>query len=170
MTWPIAGRPLLQGYGVPADPHGLLSWVRVRSWLEDAIVYWVSTTRPDGRPHAAPIWGVWLDEAFWFEGGLGTRRARNLAVNPAAVAAVHLDADTSVIVEGVVEDRTDPDPVLTARLVDAYGKYLATRWRYEADPANWRTGSGGGLWRLEPSVVLAWSRFPDDATRFVFPR
>ncbi len=131
-------------------------------------MYWVSTTRPDGAPHAAPIWGVWLDDGLWFEGGRGTRRARNLAADPRAVASVHVDDGTALIVEGAVEDRTDPDAALAGRVLEGFAKYRTTRWAYEADPANWRSERGGGLWCLRPSVVLAWSRFPDDATRFVF--
>ena len=169
-TEPRATRPLLRDYGVPEDLDGLLAWSWVREHLTQAIVYWVSTTRPGGAPHAAPIWGVWLDEVLWFEGGRGTRRARNLALDPRAVAAVHVSDDAAIIVEGEVEDRTDPDPALASRLLDGFGKYRATRWAYEADPANWRSDAGGGLWCLRPAVVLAWSRFPDDATRFLFER
>jgi hypothetical protein len=167
-TGPRASRPLLRDYGVPEDRDGLLPWPWVRERLREAIVYWVSTTRPDGGPHAAPIWGVWLDDGLWFEGGRGTRRARNLAADPRAVASVHVDDGTALIVEGSVEDRTDPDAALAGRLLEGFSKYRATRWAYEADPANWRSDRGGGLWCLRPSVVLAWSRFPDDATRFVF--
>src|SRR5689334_7792282 len=77
---PRADRPVLpQGYGVPADPAGMLPWSWAEALLSAAINYWVGTTRPNGRPHAVPIWGVWLDTAFWFEGGPTTRRGRNLA-------------------------------------------------------------------------------------------
>ena len=31
--------------------------------------YWISTTRLDSRPHARPVWGVWLDGAFYFSTG-----------------------------------------------------------------------------------------------------
>jgi hypothetical protein len=163
---PRAERPSIPDYGVPESLAGTLPW----SWAEDrlrrALTYWISTTRPDGRPHAAPVWAVWLDGRLWFEGGLRTRRARNLAIDPRAVAAVHVDDASAVIVEGLVELRTDPGEALSARLVEAYAKYRAAPWAYEADPSNWRSGSGGGLWALRPTVALGWSRFPDDATRW----
>jgi nitroimidazol reductase NimA-like FMN-containing flavoprotein (pyridoxamine 5'-phosphate oxidase superfamily) len=168
MDAPRAERPGVKGYGIPEDATGLLPWAWAETHLRDALIYWISTVRPDGRPHAVPTWGVWLDGRLWFEGGTRTRRARNLAENPAAVASIHVDDDAALIVEGRVEVRSDPDPELVARLVEAFGKYRATHWAYEADPANWSSDSGGALWALRPAVVLGWSRFPGDATRWRF--
>jgi hypothetical protein len=166
VTDPPSDRPQVPSSGIPDSVDGLLPWTWARERLEAAITYWLSTTRPDGRPHCIPIWGVWLDENFWFEGGLTTRWARNLATNPAVAMTVHVDDATAVIVEGVASDRSDPGPALASRLVAAFGKYRRTRWAYEADPSNWRRGSGGALWCLEPRTVLGWSRFPEDATRW----
>lgn len=165
---PRTDRPGVRGYGIPETTDGLLPWSWALGQLERSLTYWVSTVRPDGRPHAVPTWAVWLDGHLWFEGGVGTRRARNLAQNPAAVASIHIDDDAALIVEGVVRLRSDPPVELAERLVEAYGKYRATRWAYEADPVNWRSESGGGLWALRPLVVLGWTRFPDDATRWRF--
>jgi hypothetical protein len=165
---PVADRPAVRDYGIPADLDGLLPW----SWAEDhlrrSITYWISTVRPDGRPHSVPMWAVWLDGCLWFEGGSQTRRSRNLADNPTAVATVHVDDHAAVIVEGVVDLRTDPSDELARRLVKAFAKYRETSWAYEVDPANWRSGSGGGLWALRPTVVLGWSSFPETATRWRF--
>ncbi len=49
--------------------------------------YWVATVHPDGRPHLTPVWGLWVDGAFYFGSGPQTRKARNLAENPSV--AVH---------------------------------------------------------------------------------
>ena len=165
---PRADRPFIPDYGVPSSEDGLLPWSWAEAHLRDALTYWISSASADGRPHATPVWAVWLDGQLWFEGGLRTRRARDLAANPRAIAAVHVDDATAVIVEGHVESRTDPEVELAARLVEAYRKYHAAPWDYEADPANWRSGSGGGLWALRPVVALGWSRFPQDATRWRF--
>ncbi len=40
-----------------ATPTG---WEEARGQLEDAQVYWLSTVRPDGRPHVTPLLAVWL--------------------------------------------------------------------------------------------------------------
>lgn len=165
---PRADRPGVRGYGIPESDEGLLPWSWAVDQLERALTYWISTVRPDGRPHSVPTWAVWLDGSLWFEGGLDTRRARNLERNPAAVASIHVDDDAALIVEGVVERRSDPPEALAARLVEAYAKYRPTHWAYEANPANWRTANGGGLWALRPTLVLGWTCFPDDATRWRF--
>jgi general stress protein 26 len=131
----------------------------------EAPVYWVSSTRSDGRPHAMPTWGTWLDDSFWFEGGAETQRMKNLARNPAAV--VHVErGDDVVIVEGEAERVFELAPELAARLKDGFAKYIETHG-YEADPKIWENG---GIWRVRPRKVLAWSAFPTDATRWWFDR
>jgi hypothetical protein len=151
------------GYGVPESLKGTLPWSWARERLDQAIVYWVASTRPDGRPHAMPTWGAWVDEAFWMEGSPETRRMRNLQANPAAVVHVERGNDV-VIVEGEAHQMDDVGSDLAERLVAGYSKYKATHG-YEADPANWQ---GGGLWVVRPHKVLAWSSFPKDTTRWTF--
>jgi nitroimidazol reductase NimA-like FMN-containing flavoprotein (pyridoxamine 5'-phosphate oxidase superfamily) len=164
-TEPRADRPQMpEGYGVPESAEGLLPWSFARAILDSALLYWVGTTRPDGRPHAVPIWGVWLDDAFWFEGGPDTRRGRNLATNPAI--AVHVErGDDVVIVEGNAQHLAHPAPALATRLADAFGTKYEPK-NYRPDPASW---DEGGLYCVEPHVVLAWSHFPADCTRWHFP-
>jgi hypothetical protein len=112
-----------------------------------------------------PIWGAWVDESFWMEGGARTRRFQNLSRKPAVVVSSERGDDV-VIVEGDAERVFELDAGLAERLVGGYSKYKATHG-YEADPANW---AGGGIWRVRPSKVLAWSSFPRDATRWTFYR
>jgi hypothetical protein len=167
MTGPTRrDRPHIPDYGIPTTDEGLLDWAWARDQLRDALVYWVSTIRPEGRPHAMPTWGVWLDDTFWFEGGTETRRVRNLAVNPSAVVSIG-GVGMALIVEGVVEMRLDPDPALGARLVEGFAKYRVPPYEYEADPANWRSDAGG-LWMLRPTVVFGWQAFPKTCTRWTF--
>ncbi|WP_304453211.1 pyridoxamine 5'-phosphate oxidase family protein [Nocardiopsis sp. YSL2] len=53
-------------------------WGRARTVLADAPLYWVTTVRPDGRPHTVPLLGVWVDGSVCFcpgrEGGKGPSR------------------------------------------------------------------------------------------------
>jgi nitroimidazol reductase NimA-like FMN-containing flavoprotein (pyridoxamine 5'-phosphate oxidase superfamily) len=60
-------------------------WAKGRRALEDAEVYWLSTVRPDGRPHVTPLLGVWLTGALHFCTGSTERKAKNLAANPHCV-------------------------------------------------------------------------------------
>lgn len=163
-TAPMAGRPHVpDGYQAPAGRQRLLPWEHARKRLEEAIHYWVATVRPDGRPHVTPIWGVWLDDAFYFDGSPETRRHRNIAHNPAV--AVHLeDGADVVIVEGQATAVDDPAPTLTARLAERYGAKYASRG-YAPEPDTW---DAGGLYRMRPQKVLAWTTFPDDMTRWLF--
>src|SRR5579859_2049245 len=57
----------------PSYPFGknlapMLPWSHVVERLEGARYYWLATTRPDGRPHVTPLWGVWIDEALYLDG------------------------------------------------------------------------------------------------------
>ena len=48
---PLASRPTIKGMGIPATDDGLLPWRWARERLEQALVYWVASVRPDARPH-----------------------------------------------------------------------------------------------------------------------
>lgn len=167
MTGPRRERPILPaGYGLPNDDSGLIEWAEVRRRLERSKHYWLASVRPDGRPHLVPRWGVWVDDAFWYDGSAETRHARNLERNPACSLSLESGSEV-VIVEGRSEaTRADPDE-LGARLATAFGKYHAAGYAPAADA--WAGDDGGGLRVLRPDTVLAWFSFPADATRFVFP-
>ncbi len=78
--------------------------------------YWVCTTRADGRPHAMPVWGLWLDDAVLFSTDPESVKARNLAARPDVV--VHLESgDDVVVVDGRAERLTGSE--LPADFVDA---------------------------------------------------
>ncbi|RSM48285.1 pyridoxamine 5'-phosphate oxidase family protein [Amycolatopsis balhimycina DSM 5908] len=79
------------------DRSGLaeLPWSRARDLLatqtpHEDLTFFVGTVRPDGRPHAAGVGAIWVDDALYFVSGPGTRRARNLAANPACTVSVRL--------------------------------------------------------------------------------
>jgi nitroimidazol reductase NimA-like FMN-containing flavoprotein (pyridoxamine 5'-phosphate oxidase superfamily) len=121
---PQASRPYMPGYGIlDADAgRGLLPWSWATERLAKSHNYWVVTTRPDGRPHVMPVWGVWLGGAesggaFYFSTGANTRKAQNLAANPSCVVCAER-ADEAIIVEGVAEPVDDPS--VYARFADAY--------------------------------------------------
>ena len=149
---------------MPEHLDGTLPWSWAEERLRDAPIYWVATVRPNGRPHVTPIWGVWVDDAFWMEGGPRTRRFQNLAQNPAAVVTVERE-DDAIIVEGEADLVNDLSEELIERLLGAYRKYVPTHG-YEAERSNW----DNGIWRVRPHKVMGWSRFPADTTRWTFER
>ena len=150
---------LPEGYGTATQP---LDWAQVRVRLERSLHYWIATTRPDGRPHVVPRWGVWLDDCWYYDGSPATRHARNLETNPAAV--LHLeDGKEAVVLEGESRPHT-PAGDLGDRLAAAFVKYHDLG--YAPGARSW--DDGGGLSRFTPRSGYAWFAFPTDATRLVF--
>ncbi len=81
-----------------------LPWGWATERLSRARTYWIATTRPTGQPHSRPVWGVWLDNTFYFS--TGSLAAQNLASQPAIT--VHLErGDEVVILEGVTHEVSD---------------------------------------------------------------
>ena len=145
-------------YKFPQTLEGLLPWSHALERLERAQSYWLATTRPDGRPHVTPLWGAWVDNAFYFDGLLTTQWARNLAKNPAA--AVHLESgDDVVILEGTVDD-LETSAELGARIIQAWD---AKYGRLHPDPAS------NGIFRFRPRIARGWSTSSlKDGTRWQF--
>src|SRR5436305_12648196 len=99
---PTSDRPSFQAsYGVDRDARDeMLTWDEARRRLAESRNYWVCTTRSDGRPHVAPVWGLWMDEAFYFSTDASSVKGRNLAARPDVV--VNLESgDDVVVVEGM---------------------------------------------------------------------
>jgi pyridoxine/pyridoxamine 5'-phosphate oxidase len=67
---------------------------------------WLSTVRPDGRPHTTGVGARWVDDRFYFTSGPNTRKSRNLAQNPHCVVSVAL-AVLDLVVEGTAGKVTD---------------------------------------------------------------
>jgi hypothetical protein len=61
------------------------SWEAAREQLERAELFWISTVRPDGRPHVTPLIAGWIDGALYFSTGPGERKEMNLVANPHCV-------------------------------------------------------------------------------------
>lgn len=162
-TRPKAGRPTFpDGYGVPENDEGLLPWRHVEERMRSAKNYWIATASPEGKPAATPVWGVWIKGRLYFDGAPATRRGRNIARNPQV--AVHLESgDEVVILEGKCSILGGaPERKLAELLSREYSaKYGALG--YAPGPDNW---DGGGLFVFTPASALAWTQFPQDATRW----
>ena len=96
----------LDRYGSAALP-----WSRPRDLLAGGSAgpgtsFFLGTSRPDGRPHAAGIGALWEDGELYFTSGPGTRKARNLAANPACTISVRLDG-IDLVLEGAATRAVD---------------------------------------------------------------
>ena len=75
-------------YGVDTPDWQPLPWEWAAERLAVNRNYWVVTASGAGRPHALPVWGVWDDDVhrFCFSCGPSSRKARNIAANPAVAS------------------------------------------------------------------------------------
>jgi PPOX class probable F420-dependent enzyme len=152
----------MPGYGIAAaeDGAGLLPWSWAEARLTSSRNYWVVTTRPDGRPHAMPVWAVWDDGALWFSSAVGSRKVRNLRRDPRCVVTTE-DGQQPVVVEGRATVVTAPDRL--QRLVDLenakYGSSLDVAF---LDP------EVNATIRVDPEVVFGLDEeaFADTPTRW----
>src|SRR5262245_18503700 len=55
------------------------AWAEAVEQLEKAELFWLTTVRPDGRPHVTPLLALWLDGALYFSTGAEERKAKNIA-------------------------------------------------------------------------------------------
>ena len=78
---------------------------------------WLATVHPDGRPHVMPIGVLFVDNAFYFNTGPKTRKARNIARNPSSVMTIATD-DFDIVVQGPAKRITDPRRL--QRIADAF--------------------------------------------------
>ena len=155
--YPNASRMRLpDGYEVATGEVPLLEWDHVEQRLTEARQYWLVTVGRGRRPHAVPVWGLWIRWHLFFD-GLGTARwARELAENPSIT--VHLESGEDVVIlEGEAEDAV-PDPATSALIAQLWQRKYG---RLVPEPAR-------GIYRLRPSLARAWTRFPEDATRWRF--
>jgi PPOX class probable F420-dependent enzyme len=149
-------RPFAPGYDFVGEDEGdgLLPFEWVVDRLNESHNLWLVTTFPDGRPHAMPVWGVWVDAAVHLSTGGESRKAKNLARDPRCVVTTE-DGRRAVTVEGTAR-RVE----MTDAFVDAY------RDKYDMDI---RTMADSPVFAVAPSRIIAIdeSRFATAPTRFI---
>jgi hypothetical protein len=159
---PEASRPSMPPpYGIqaPTPGQGVLPWAWAAERLAVARGYWLATTRPDGRPHVAVIWGVWLHDRFSFATSAASRKGRNLAANPHCVVCPEQTTE-AVLVEGVAAAVTD------RTAIGRFGAAYAAKYGEVIDTGLFQ------VYRVRPVVAFATvsdaEAFPATATRWRF--
>jgi hypothetical protein len=134
---------------------------------------WLTTLNADGTPHVTAVGALWLDGAFWFQTGAGTKKHRNVERDPRCTVAVSI-RDSDVVVDGTAARVTEP-----ADLARAAQAWADQGWPAEVDP------SGAGItapfnapaqgpppwhvYRIEPtSATVTLGVDPGGLTRFRF--
>jgi hypothetical protein len=154
----------MPGYGIkPAEQgKGLLPWTWAVSRLEGARKYWLATTRPSGAPHVMPVWGIWMNDLFYFSTGATSRKAKNIAENPRCALIPEVPDSTTVVVEGIVEIISDP------KELTPFAAQYKTKYDWEVDITT------GPYFRIRPIRAIGMDekneQFTVTATRWQFER
>ena len=106
---------------------------------------WVSTVRPDGRPHMTPVWYVWVDGLIYIAISVDSQKFGNLRGNQAISLALP-DTESVIILEGEAH-------VAKRETIDKLGEHFFHKYEWDFrfdDEADWR------LVEITPHKILAW--------------
>jgi nitroimidazol reductase NimA-like FMN-containing flavoprotein (pyridoxamine 5'-phosphate oxidase superfamily) len=156
-----------------SDEHATATqWEQARERLEAAQLYWVTTVRPDGRPHVTPLLAVWLDQAMYFCTGPEERKARNLDANPHCALITgrnDLDKGMDLVVEGDAVRVRDHGRL--QRLADAWESKYGEDWHFEVRDEAFHHGPGQAyVYEVAPTTTFGFGKDPYSQTRWTFPR
>jgi PPOX class probable F420-dependent enzyme len=103
---------------------------RLRS---DSII-WLTSTRPDGRPHIVPVWFLWDGSTILIFSLPATQKVRNLRRNPAVMLVLDSARHGNEII--MLEGRATllDDPTVQATLPAFADKYAPLR---QSTPDPW---------------------------------
>lgn len=108
-------------------------WAEATKQLEQAELFWLSTVRPDGRPHVTPLLGIWLGGALYFSTGVDERKAKNIAHNTHCSLTTGRNTlneeGLDLVVEGDAMRVTDA--ALLRRVADGYEAKYGSDWHYD---------------------------------------
>jgi len=138
------------------------SWSDAREQLEAAGISWLSTVRPDGRPHVTPLITIWLDDSLYFSTGPDERKAHNLEANQHVVLTTgsnDAERGLDLIVEGDAIPVTDQAEL--RRAADAWVAKYGEFWRYDVVDGGFQHPRTGGMvlvFRVAPRVGFGFGR------------
>ena len=145
------------------DASALKPWLWALERLEKSHNYWISTTRPDGRPHLMLVWGIWWQDAFWFSTGPRTRKAKNITADPRVVIGTE-KADEAVILEGTAEEIRDRS------IWKQFAKIYNAKYVGDVEPI--LSSCGGSVFCVKPQIAFGQDEhaenFTESVTRWQF--
>ncbi len=150
-------------------------WADARTHLSRAEIYWLSTVRPDGRPHVTPVIGVWVAEALYFCTGTDERKAKNLAENPRCVLTTGCNTigeGFDVVVEGSAANVAEE--TLLTLVADAYVAKYGSDWTFRVEDGGFRhdddpDGGTALVFEVAPSTAFGFGKGdPFSQTRYRF--
>jgi nitroimidazol reductase NimA-like FMN-containing flavoprotein (pyridoxamine 5'-phosphate oxidase superfamily) len=152
-----------------SDAHATATdWTTTRDRLADAPVAFLTTVRPDGRPHTTPLLTVWHDGALHFCTGPDERKAANLEANRHVVVTAGTDAydgGLDVVVEGDAVRVTDAARLRA--LAAAWEAKYGADWHFDvADGAFTAEGRHALVFAIEPATVFGFAKGTFGQTRY----
>jgi len=124
-------------------------WSQALHELTSAEVYWLSTVRPDGRPHVTPLLAIWLEGALYFCTGPNERKAKNLSANRHCVLTTGQSTlnGLDLVIEGTADSVSDPAEL--GRVANTYESKYGSH--FAAPDGTW-SGLGDAMRRAEVLV------------------
>jgi pyridoxine/pyridoxamine 5'-phosphate oxidase len=146
------------------------SWVEGLKRIEAAELFWLSTVRPNGRPHVTPLISVWVDGAAYFCTGAEERKAKNLTANPSCILTTgcnQLEEGLDVVIEGEAV-RVHDDAELS-RIAAAYEAKYGSEWHFDVrDGAFHHAGGEALVFALAPTAAFGFGKGTYSQTRWRF--
>lgn len=73
--------------------------------LHSDVIIWLSSVRPDGRPHLVPVWFLWENDTILIFSQPNKQKIRNLRHNPNVMLALNAadQGEDVVMIEGTAE-------------------------------------------------------------------
>jgi nitroimidazol reductase NimA-like FMN-containing flavoprotein (pyridoxamine 5'-phosphate oxidase superfamily) len=145
-----------------SDDATATPWAQASERLEQAEVYWLSTVRPDGRPHVTSLLSVWLDGALYFCTGSSERKAKNLVGNAHCILTTGCNTLKEEGLDLVVEGDAVrvSDQARLQRVADAYESKYGSDWRFEVrDGAfNGHDGNIALVYEVAPTTAFGFGK------------
>jgi general stress protein 26 len=146
-------------------------WEETRRALEAAELFWITTVRPDGRPHVTPLVAVWLDDALHFCTGPEEQKAINIGQNANVILTTGCNdwqRGLDVVVEGEAVRVTEHERL--ALLAAAWARKWDGQWQFAVGEGAFQHADGGQalVFAVAPTKVLAFGKGTFSHTRHVF--
>ncbi len=148
-------------------------WAVARDALAAAELYWLSTVRPDGRPHVTPLLAIWLDGALYFCTGPNERKAKNLAANSRCILTTGQSTleGLDLVIEGTAVPVGDRGAL--GRVAHTYEAKYGSHF---VEPEGTWAGLGDAIrqaevlvYRVEPEIGFGFGKSPSfSQTRWTF--
>jgi PPOX class probable F420-dependent enzyme len=127
---------------------------RIAKRLEDELVVWLTTVRPDGQPQSVPVWFLWDGESFRIFSQPGKPKLDNIRKN--GRVNLHLGATETggdvVVFEGVAELLDGPPATELPEYIVKYSEQIE---EYDWTPESFAEDYSEPL-LIRPEKLRAW--------------